>query len=606
MISSLTSANFFKSLGSHIKYGVTLIAMGGLAVALEGCSAFHEEFSDCAYDQSDESTKPVILRLSVDYASGNNTTRTDNDPDRFDDPTGEFEEIETLRVLIIHELSPIDNTKGVVEANRLVATTSAGIPLYDNLNFEVIPNERKRIYLIANENYLVPPANSNQSTASRFLDSFKPGTETNLNLLSNWVVFMPGTSAVTVDGATVTTSLFSPYLETSKRRLPLTESFDIDVPEFIRNDKDDEDNFIFDAGLFLTRAAAKARFYIATGSNYPDTTDGESVVTPTITAITLSGIGSSEFVFPRDTKYSILEKDDEGNSKKEISKNDIWNSLTGSSPNYPFITSFSTPNDSHQLSFSLTNLINNRIRKFSEPMPLHDRLIYFPESILETGQQFTVGVQLNNREWLYAPLETNILKIEGIDAIARDTYLPITITFNNTTDISVKVLPWNREDYYIDYTDNIGFNEEDYLKISGEEGQTGDFLLLDEETGELVLNYGKAAHGKFYIPSPLGSTWDAYLISTGGAQDAIQFQIPDPVDSDKTITTTHISGVVGQDIAEFGIVATVAPGPVANTAQLMVIVTLANGTPIVANVIGNWACSKNDISDRLSIIENPQ
>ncbi|MDE5880292.1 MAG: hypothetical protein K2H60_01050 [Muribaculaceae bacterium] len=595
MISSLTFSNLLKSRGSHVRRSVALIALGVLTVALGGCSAIHEDFPDCAPQQPDDVVKPVILRLSVDTGKEQRATRADKDPDDYQGADGSnFEKIESLRVLIIHELNS-NKTEGVVEANRLVATTDDGIPLYDNLNFEVLPNQLKRIYLIANETYITPPSDSpSDMTSSRFLDTFHVGEKVDLTPLAKWIVWFPGTSSLTPVGTTVTTGLFSP---SSDRRLPLTEFFDIDVKE--SDTKDD----IFDAGLFLTRAAAKARFYINTGENFPAIDAENPVVAPTITAITLSGVGTGEYLFPNNVEYSIVED----NTTRIIDKDEIWEWAAGNHNPLqgPFITSFKGPEDSRPVTYRISSLMNNTIEKLTEPKVLHSNPIYFPESVLKLGEQFRVGVQINGREWLYAPLETNILDMAGVDAIARDTYLPITITFNGTADISVSVLPWNREDYYIDYSANIGFNADDYLKFNGTSGQGGDYLDLNRETGQLVLNYGSAAPGEFYIPSPQGSTWDAYLIFTGGIQDAIQFQIPDPDDSEKTITTTHISGIVGQDKAEFGIVATVAPGAVANTAELMVIVTLANGTPVVADVIGNWPCKDNDVQ-RLTVIENPQ
>ena len=599
MIPSLTPSNFIKSYGCHNVYRVALVALGGLAIALGGCSALHEDFPDCLLAQ-EEASKPIILRLSVDTGVEQSTTRGDKDPEDYQEPNpnDKFEKIESLRVLIIRgDFESQPNSEGIVEANRLVATTDNGIPLYDNLNFEVIPGEKKRIYLVANETYLTVPSDVADKTPSKFLDSYKVGKLADISLLSKWIVWLPGTSSITPEGTSITTGLFTP---SDSRRLPLTEFFDIDIPEahnFIN------DNKTFDAGLFLTRAAAKARFYISFGENFP--TEDNQVVPSIITAITLNGVGTGEYVFPNKTDYSVLKN----NEKTPIEKNSIWQWIkdTPLANSYPFISSFQVPEDAQPVKYSITSdLINNRLTKpksytpDQSPLPLHNRFIYFPESVLSPEKQFSVSVQLNNNVWLTAPLETNILNMSGADAIARDTYLPIVINFNDAMDIDVEVLPWQRNDYYVDYTANVGFEDNDkYLKFKNVEsaGQTGDFYSLNEETAQLVLNYGKMALGSFKISSPLNCQWDAYLVTTGGVQDAIQF-VPDP-EKHPEITSTQISGIVG-NTANFGIVATVEPGEVNNTAELIVIVTLADGTPVIANVIGNWKTDKK----RLTVIEN--
>ncbi|MDE6512353.1 MAG: hypothetical protein K2L00_09740 [Muribaculaceae bacterium] len=349
----------------------------------------------------------------------------------------------------------------------------------------------------------------------------------------------------------------------------------------------------------MTRAAAKAVFYLNTSDNFAD----EGVKNTYIKAIRLKGVGTTEYVFPNSTEYSP--------TKESLTKYTSEDLPASSLKKEAYITTFKTPASNSEVSY-LLNDVNAEIKKplSGEPTAITSP-IYFPESILEPGQHYIVEVQLNNGTWLTAPLDAeslkhNILTIKEGDtereAIARNTYLPIELNFDGAMNLTVNVLPWNREDYYVDYTANVGLGDEGVLTFSGSAGQTGDYLLLDRTAAQLVLNYGKVAHGSFYIASPVDARWDAYLITTGGVTDAIQFQIPDPTDATKTITTTHISGIVGKDKAEFGIVATVAPGDTQNSAQLMVIVTLANGTPVVANVIENWKAS----TDRLTIIENPK
>lgn len=550
-----------------------------------------------------EAPDPERLTLCLDISFDNQTnqTRAENDPDRYDDPSGTFEKISTLRVIIVRNFTEVEDattgvitTSGVVEANRLVMTNDAGHPMYDNLEFKVIANEKKRIYLVANEEFITPPVG--YSNTANFLDSFRVSVDTNekLYLLTDWTVSVPGFTPTMTEIKGYGNGLFSPSLSSdTRRRLPLTEFFDLEV------NRTDEVDDQFYSHLFITRAAAKAQFYLNASDNFT----GEEIKNTYIKAISLSGVGTTEYVFPKATEYS---------PSKESLIDYTTNDRPASSPKKEaYITTFATPDN-----LEVTYIIDDLNIEIEKPSDGNARVItspiYFPESILEPGKYYTVGVQLSNGTWLTAPLapsdqvgfKHNILSIKEKDverqAIARNTYLPIELKFDGAAQLTVNVLPWDRIDNYVDYSANVGITNEGCLDILGSSGQTGDYLLLDKEAAQLVLNYGKVAHGKFRIDSPIGYTWDAYLITTGGVTDAIQFQIPDPNDATKTITTTHISGQIGKD-AEFGIVSTVAPGDEQKSAQLIVMATLATGTQVIVDILKSW----NSTSGILTIIQNP-
>lgn len=525
----------------------------------------------------------VTLCLNVSFDGQDNLTRA-NDPNYYDDPTGTFEKISTIRVIIVRNLiESATETTGIVEANRLVRTNDAGHPISDNFEFKVIANEEKRIYLVANEEFITAPVGF--ESATKFLDTFKVAGKNDdqksadLLPLSEWTVSVPGLTSSMTEIKGYGNGLFSPSLSPdTKRRLPLTEFFDIEVK------RTDEVDDLFYSHLFMTRAAAKAVFYLNTSDNFA----GDGIKNTSIKAISLKGVGTTEYVFPNTTEYSPSKE-----SLVEYSTNDHPASLPRKEA---YITTFATPATNREVTY-LINDVNAEIKKpadgkaraITEP-------IYFPESILEPGKYYEVGVQLSNGTWLTALLDNNtakhnILSIKNDDgehqAIARNTYLPIELYFDGAANLTVNVLPWDREDYYVDYTANVGITNEGCLAFTGTAGQTGDYLLLDKKAAQLVLNYGKVAKGSFTIASPVGNAWDAYLITTGGTMDAIQFQIPDPDDNTKTITTTHISGKIGEK-AEFGIVSTVAPGSEQNSAQLIVMATLATGTQVIVDVLKNW------------------
>lgn len=539
----------------------------------------------------------LMLCLNVSFDTQNDATRAgEPDPDDYYSASGDFEKIRTMRVIIIRNMSA-DGKSGIVEANRLVMTNDDGHPINDNLEFKVIANEKKRIYIVANEDYLTAPEGF--KNPANFLDSFKtrvskdePEVFSDLTALNDWTVSVPGLTPAMTQINGYAGGLFSPA---PSRRLPLTEYFDIEV------NRTDEVDDQFYSHLFITRAAAKAVFYLNTSGNFA-VAEGEVIENTYIKAITLTGVGTTEYVFPNKTEYSIPK-----DKLIDYTTEDHPASLPSKKA---YITTFATPAGNRDVTY----LINDVDTEIKQPADGNPRAItspiYFPESILAPDQHYKVGVQLSNNTWLYADLDNSITKRNILtikdgdvvrDAIARNTFLRIELNFDGALNLTATVLPWNREDHYVEYTNNVGITDQHCLIFSGTPGQTGDYLYLDEEAAQLVLNYGKVAYASFTIDSPIGNTWDAYLITTGGSMDAIQFQIPDPADKTKTITTTHISGKIGEK-AEFGIVSTVAPSDEQCSAQLIVMATLDTGTQVIVDVLKGWGSSNPGI---LTVIQNP-
>ncbi|MDE6510689.1 MAG: hypothetical protein K2L00_01150, partial [Muribaculaceae bacterium] len=186
-------------------------AFAMLAAMGAACAGCHSD-SPCPPGGEEPGATPdpelLTLCLNVSFDGQESGTRAENDPDRYDDPVSDFETISTLRVIIVRDLKKVsgetgDTLKGIVEANRLVRTNALGRPLHDNLEFKVIANEYKRIYLIANEQYLGAPSESltapqKYDSASKYLSSFQggnPGKEAgpiDLSSLSEWTVSVPG------------------------------------------------------------------------------------------------------------------------------------------------------------------------------------------------------------------------------------------------------------------------------------------------------------------------------------------------------------------------------------------------------------------------------
>lgn len=411
----------------HTSLGV----LSAIAIACGGCHS--ETPVEPETPEIPVIAEPDMVTLCLDVSFDVNSTRTraENDPDYYEKPEGSCEQINSLRVIIVRDMNP-EHTLGTIEANRLVATTAEGFPKYDNLRFKVIEEEKpKRIYLIANEKSIMS-APTGFSSASEFLDSYKVGAESiDLTKLAFWTVSLPSsgmTGDETIDG------LFS-YRDTENRlyQLPLvlTEFFDVKA----KSETQSLDN-IYYSNLFLTRAAAKASFYIDQTGASPVYDDVK------ITSIKLSGIGSEEYVFPHEAVYSSGKYPAGSNdilettiSSVDISKDDLE----------MYITDFETPYGNRSISYVIDGLDVPVVDKTSigEERKIKEDPIYFPESILAEDQKYEVSVQLSTGVWLTAPLVTNILSIGGRDAIARNTHLKITMSFTpKNFNAEVRVVPY--------------------------------------------------------------------------------------------------------------------------------------------------------------------
>ena len=421
-----------------------------LAVAALACTGCHSDSPAAPAAEEPEQPAPdpdkLTLRLDVSFDVDGSKTRAEKDPDDYEDPSGSFEQISSLRVIIMREVEEDSNgnATGIVEANRMVATYDNGNPRYDDLEFEVIADEKKRIYLVANERTITSvPAGQDFETVSKFLDSFaapKEGevpTRVNLTVLANWTVSIPED---VISGDVTTAGLYSDA-ETIAPKLPLTEFFDI-----YANSENAVDNICY-SHLFLTRAAAKATLYI----DQKNTSPGYENVT--ITSFSLSGIGSEQYVFPHGAEYSIPKYPSEG-----------FLGTTGpsSGPSSDklemYIKDFTTPAGCRPLTYLMDYT--------AAPVPVIEGTdperaikgfpIYFPESILAEERQYEVSVTLSTGITLTAPLETNILRIGDRDAIARNTHLKITLKFTSPElTAEVAVVPY----IGIDLTPGFGFNE---------------------------------------------------------------------------------------------------------------------------------------------------
>lgn len=393
-----------------------------LSVSFAGCSGGGSD--DLVVTPGD---KEVLLRLVVSVA--NRPDSRADQPDYFEKPQGDFENIQSLRVILIKDAT--QNGNGVVEANKLVKTYASGQPAGDILEFKVTTGS-KRVYLIANEASLPVPANqpSDITKSTAFLDNYVVGSDFNSSLFHNWIVSLPG------GNPSATQSLYSNVQGATG--LPLTEFFDFNVGAELADTQYDETQTVH---LFLTRAAAKATFNVKIADDYKGT--GVN-----ITGIRLNGLNWQQWVFPRDAQYSPA---------KQVVINP---GLPSEHPVQPtperYITDFkATDRVNGVTGANITMNLPEQIAISAGNKKENIGPIYFPESIIPAtlaenpDAAFSVQVQLDGRdEWLTARQlglgDNNIQLINGAQAISRNTHLKVTITFADLNNISctVQVVPY--------------------------------------------------------------------------------------------------------------------------------------------------------------------
>ncbi len=388
--------------------------------------------SACSSEPDIELVEPgVMLRMNLTFGnSGIQASRADlGDQDGYEDPDGAFEEIRTLRIIILHG----EGDTREVEAARLVATSATGAPLNDNLEFKVISNEMKTILLIANEASLPAPV-SDVATATEYLDRFikaaTPFGDDVMKIFDDWSIQVTG-------GNTMSQSIFSNI--DSLPRLPLTEKFKVQTVQTIAKTKSDEDmnrsEEIQEVTLFLTRCAPKVSFEFKVDKDAPNPPYlgcGASV-----TGVRLSGLTGQQYIFPRDAEYSPSKyvDDKEGYPYFIPAIDSEGNMLTPEQTMVNrFITSFKAYDPIGGITFDFTDGFSPvEIKSYAGAKAPVRGPIYIPESMAPQGEQFKVSVQIDGGEWLEAqPLDDNILSVNGCDAIARNTHLKISITFGAT------------------------------------------------------------------------------------------------------------------------------------------------------------------------------
>ena len=351
------------------------------------CSREAEPYPD---EAAGEGRVELILRMSVNGGGTRiNGSSTRADAVDFENPADIREGIESLRIVIVRP-----DADNIVEQNDLIRFPEDDRIWNDSkvYHYEVIGGEKKRVYLIGNENSL--GADNIARIASIRQDHPLPSDIDNLLLSSP-------------EG--------HPYIvntDESGRYIPMSEIFDIRVKEAEAGAEVKDE-----ANLFITRAASKFSFTV---TSEPESVFGDRGLR--ITELSISGMADREWFFPHNTIYNP--------GKFEISNNPL---------NGRLITSFTTPAATITKPYTF-NPVDFGIKGLTDNTTLsatYTPLEYFLESPDETFYLSGTAVS-NGLERPFGPVA-----LPNLPRMPRNTHTVINLTFKGETlDVEVTVFPY--------------------------------------------------------------------------------------------------------------------------------------------------------------------
>lgn len=378
-------------------------------------SCLYEKLGECPGNEPGgvvDHSQYVYLNMSVgvDTPSADPKSRAEevNDSNYFEREAINYERMNTLRVIIVRgERDSVDivyspDSAGYIEHNRLFTLNDEGLVKYDNMLFRVHAGEKKRIYLIANEQYLI-------DTLKIDFDSFKPGTEySDRDSIENIVLSSPNPGAPLIDNAAADT--------TSRYYIPMSEVFDINLPL-----PEHPEDYEVKKEFFVTRAAVKFSFNILT-PGYPDYDNGLR-----IKKITVDSVGNREYFLPRARYYP--EKD----------------SLSSFNEHGRFIVDYDLPTDTALVdspcvfTAGLEDIILNNTTENKGKHPLIPKL-YFPESY---KGDYYLSITLGNKEDDKKDYTFQHVKLNNLSSLPRNTHVLVNITLKGAQiEAVVKLVPY--------------------------------------------------------------------------------------------------------------------------------------------------------------------
>ena len=479
----------------------------------------------------------LMLSVSVQDPGGSpeeKITRADDDT-YFQLPVLNSEKLQTLRVVIMEK-----DTRKILynQYENIIQPTLS----YSGMRYKVEFSTDYVIYLIGNERGF-----PGIDAATVFNSNLRPGSIYSDRSLEDLIISSSETGAPVIDNTGAETTI-----------IPMCEKFEIHTIDHPHG----EIQYIptMDLDLFLTRAVSKFSFNLFKSEDYV----GDNQLQ--IKGIRITGLGKSEYLMPNDTEYVP--------GKYEPTDNEYGGRL---------ISSFSVPggNPVGKYDFSVPFSVNvadlpvrdaegkNTGRNFSPQL-------YFPESIGNDGtDKFQCSITFDGINYLPA------ITLPNLPSLPRNSHVIVNLTVGNNGALlfNIAVLPWNTFYHEVDFTHNVGIAEDGALTL-----ETDTYASFDKANGRVVLrDYPQATYGSFGISSPLGARWYAYLITTGGEMNQIQFEVTD--DEGNTTTSNYITGIIDGKKTNFRVVSTSAAAAEPRTAILQVMVTMNDGLSVPVNIL---------------------
>ncbi len=348
---------------------------------------------------------------------------TPDDNNYFEPAATDQEKLHSLRVIIVrHTVDAAGDSVLIVEGNYkrnefdtpLSYVSGSQMNPTDPLGFEVIGGEYKTIYLIGNEE------------ATGLTDQLGYAVGAPYDGAIETLTFAPADNGTLLINNTGTT----------KQYVPMTEKFDVFVPEaqalpsVVQPDPADAGkniriHYINLGTLFVTRTAVKFSFNVS----------ATNVDNLYLTSILVNGLAKQEYLLPHNTVYTPAKP-----SFHLYPNADAGQTTTVGR----FITAYAIPPETQHGDY--TFLSKEGVKLSPTPVALNPAL-YFCESMLNgpnpplDGDPYNITVVLtqqgtNNTQILTAPLE-------NLPILPRNTHVVVNIQFNgNDVHFQVDLVPY--------------------------------------------------------------------------------------------------------------------------------------------------------------------
>lgn len=403
------------------------VLMLPLWVGCSGGSAWHEPPEEV----TDDDKGCITLDLSVGVNNGiEPTSRAFTGPDySTEGPVSEYEKVHTLRVVIVrHVKHQSDPTEYIVEHNRMVnvresysnqspALITSYYVINDNLQFKVIADEMKTVYLFANE--AAVNLNKEGEEIFNFATELKVGEKFPTEKVQNILIKrVPKVAYINNESS-------------EKHYIPMSEFFNIKVPATSGVAEE-----FYSKTLFLTRSLIKFSFSVAYKTDgFTDTQIEEfNNLSVKLKGVVITDLADASYYLPCDTKYNPPKYPEDRN---ELDLDSNLPSSTGDRT----ITSFTVPPDIVHSNYVFL-FSQDGLEITSDGFEISPA-VYFPES---TGNH-SLSLWFSNKqkpENEENPENEDLLRSIEIDDIPRNTHVKINITITPNQDItlSTTVLPY--------------------------------------------------------------------------------------------------------------------------------------------------------------------